>query len=93
MDASDCEALVTGPGWDAWIGRECHACKVPPGVECKPHDGRGLIHGQRTDGPRYPFGPPTPEQVEAERLRREASRAVATAETAVCKVEQLTIEW
>ena len=58
-----------------------------------PHDGRGLIHGQRTDGPRYPFGPPTPEQVEAERLRREASRAVATAETAVCKVEQLTIEW
>ena len=84
---------MSGPGWNAWIGRECPACKAPPGRDCKPDDGSGLIHGQRTEGPCYPFGPPTPEQVEAERLRREASRTVAAAETAVRKVEQLAMDW
>ena len=50
-------------GYDAWYSRPCPHCGVAGGEECKPGHGwgSGLIHGQRTEGPRYPYGEPTAE--------------------------------
>lgn len=74
-------------GFDAWLGRECPACKVPAGRDCKPDDGSGLIHGQRTEGPCYPFGPPSAEQLAEVEARRAARRAALAKPITPTRVE------
>lgn len=79
---------------DAWLARECPHCHVAPGHDCKPDDGRGLIHGQRTAGPRYPHGEPSPEYLAAIETRREQRRAVlANAEPQpIARVEPVQLD-
>lgn len=79
-------------GFNAWLGRECPACKAPPGHDCKPDRGDGAIHGQRTVGPCYPHGRPSPEQLEAIEARRAARRADLAKPTTPNRVEPVQLD-